>query len=134
MKTSQGFTLIELMVVVAIIAILASVALPSYDSYVRRGKVHEATTNLATERVRMEQFFQDNRTYTGATLAVAATKYWSYALSNHTAATYTITASPATGSGMTGYQYTIDQNNGKTSVAGGTTGTTCWLDKQGGSC
>jgi len=135
MKTVQrGFTLIELMIVVAIVAILASVALPSYQDYIRRTKVQEATSNLASERVRMEQFFQDNRTYVGATLKVAATKYWNYALSNHTAITYTITATPAANSGMSGYQYTIDQNNTKTSIADGTAGLTCWLDKKGGTC
>lgn len=130
----RGFTLIEMMITVAIIGILASVALPAYQDYIRRTKVQEATSNLAAERVRMEQFFQDNRTYVGATLNTAATKYWNYALSNHTATTYTITAAPGSGSGMSGYQYTIDQNNARTSIAGGTTGATCWLDKKGGSC
>jgi type IV pilus assembly protein PilE len=130
----RGFTLIELMIVVAIVAILASVALPSYQDYIRRSKVQEATSNLASERVRMEQFFQDNRTYTGATLLVAATKYWNLALSNHTATTYTITATPTANSGMSGYQYTIDQNNARTSIADGTPGLTCWLDKKGGAC
>jgi len=130
----RGFTLIEMMIVIAVIAILASIALPSYESYVKRGKVQEATSSLAAERVGMEQYFQDNRTYIGAVLKANATKYWTYALSNLTATTYTITASPAAGSGMTGYQYTIDQNNAKTSVADGTAGATCWLDKPGGSC
>ncbi len=130
----RGFTLIELMIVLAIIAILASIALPAYDGYVKRGKVQEATTSLAAERVRMEQYFQDNRTYVGAMLKTPTTKYWTYALSNHAANTYTITAAPAAGSGMTGYQYTVDQDNAKTSVADGTTGTSCWLDKKGGAC
>lgn len=136
MKTFQrGFTLIELMIVVAIVAILASVALPSYQEHIRRTKVQEATSNLAAERIGMEQFFQDNRTYVGAVLKVPATKYWTYAFTvGPTATTYTITASPAAGSGMSGYQYTVDQNNTKTSVAAGTVGASCWLDKKGGTC
>ncbi len=59
----SGFTLIEMMITVAIVAILASVALPSYSEYVLRSKTEEATSGLAELRVRMEQYFQDNRKY-----------------------------------------------------------------------
>ena len=67
MKTQKGFTLIELLIVIAVIGILAAVALPSYSDYITRGKIPDATSGLASKRVKMEQFFQDNRTY----LAVA---------------------------------------------------------------
>lgn len=63
-KVNQGFTLIEVMIAVAIIGILATIALPSYQDYVRRGQITEATGNLATHRVQMEQWYQDNRVYT----------------------------------------------------------------------
>ena len=55
MKRSRGFTLIELMITVAIIAILAAVAIPSYGEYVRRGRVTEAVRALSGMRVKMEQ-------------------------------------------------------------------------------
>lgn len=130
-----GFTLIELMVVVIIVGILASIALPSYTDYVRRGKIQEATTTLADNRVRMEQYFQDNRTYAGYTLVTAGTKYFTYAFTTGpTATTYTITATGAAAKGMAGYSYTIDQANAKTSNADGTVGADCWLDKKSGSC
>ncbi len=61
----HGFTLIEVMVVVAIVGILAAIALPSYADYVRRSKIIEATRGLSDFRTRMEQFFLDNRTYVG---------------------------------------------------------------------
>ena len=63
MKLQTGFTLIELMIVVAIVAILSAVAVPAYSSYSMRGKIPDATSNLAALRVSMEQFYQDNRNY-----------------------------------------------------------------------
>lgn len=61
--SQQGFSLIELMIVVAIIGILAAIAIPQYGDYVRRGKVTEATATLAEYRTRLEQYYQDNRNY-----------------------------------------------------------------------
>ena len=62
-QRARGFTLIEVMVVVAIVGILAAIALPSYADYVRRSKIIEATAGCPTMRTRMEQYFLDNRTY-----------------------------------------------------------------------
>src|SRR3989449_7965409 len=64
MQRPTGFTLIELMVAIAIVAILAAIALPNYTDYVRRGKIQEATSTLLAMRTKMEQYFQDNRSYT----------------------------------------------------------------------
>lgn len=61
-----GFTLMELMVTVAIVGILASVAMPIYTDYVIRGRIPRATGTLAELRLKMEQHFQDNRSYSGA--------------------------------------------------------------------
>lgn len=59
----RGFTLIEVMIVVAIIAILAGVAMPQYKDYVTRSRLADAATGLATMRAQMERYYQDNRTY-----------------------------------------------------------------------
>jgi len=66
MSSSRGFTIIEIMIVVVMVAILASIAIPSYTQYVTRSKIQEATSTLLAQRVKMEQFFQDNRTYIGS--------------------------------------------------------------------
>jgi type IV pilus assembly protein PilE len=58
-----GFTLIEVMIVVAIVAILASIALPAYGDYVRRGQLPEAFAGMADLRVKLEQYYQDRRSY-----------------------------------------------------------------------
>jgi len=137
MKTNKGFTLLELLVVVAVIGILAMVALPAYDDYVIRGKLAEGFSGLSDGRVKMEQFFQDNRTYAGGP-APAATSTFTYAAGNLSATTYTITA---TGNGkVTGFVYSIDQNNVKSTTAApagwaaAAMPTTCWISRKGGIC
>lgn len=63
LRCQHGFTLIELMITVLIVAILASVALPSYAAYVQRSRVPPALSALSTFQMRMELYFQDTRKY-----------------------------------------------------------------------
>jgi type IV pilus assembly protein PilE len=137
MKATKGFSLLELLTVMAIIALLAAVALPQYNDYVTRGKIAEAVSALSDGRVKMEQFFQDNKTYVGGP-APAATTYFTYSAGTPTVSTYTLTA---TGIGsMAGFTYTIDQNNAKattaapTKWAAATMPATCWIKRKGGLC
>lgn len=127
---AAGFTLIELMIAVAIVAILTTVALPSYRDYVRRGNIPEATAGLGQGRVVMEQWFQDNLTYAGAPCPGAGK---SFAFGCETDASgFTITAS---GSGsMNGFSYTIDQDNARTSATPWGDGASCWIARKGDSC
>lgn len=136
----SGFTLIELMIVVAVVGILAAVAIPSYSDYVTRGRIPDATSNLAARRVQMEQYFQDNRTYVNApacpTTADTTGQYFNYScVAAPTANAYTLRA---VGKGaMTGFTYTVNQDNARTSdiTASGWTGNaTCWVTKKGGAC
>lgn len=64
-RNEFGFTLVEVMIVVAVLGILAAIAIPNYTRYVTRGNLVEAGNALAEYRVRMEQFYQNNRTYDG---------------------------------------------------------------------
>ncbi|MEQ1883301.1 MAG: type IV pilin protein [Burkholderiales bacterium] len=139
MRKQFGFTLIELMVVVAIVGILAAIAVPQYNDYVKRSKIAEATSNLGAMRVRMEQYFQDNRQYAGGPCTTTG-KYFTYACAagEPTATTYLIEATGVAGEGLGGFKYTINQNNVKTTVmvapSDWTGSATCWVTNKGGAC
>src|SRR5262245_16007440 len=74
-----GFTLIEMMVAVVLVSILASIAVPSYRSYLRRGQLAEAFSTLADMRVKMEQHYQDNKYYGASSTSTACPTLSSYA-------------------------------------------------------
>ncbi len=137
MNRQRGFTLIEIMIVVAIVAILSSVAMPMYTSYMARGKLVDAQSTLTAARVAMEQFYQDNRTYAGGACPAAST-YFTYAC-NLAANSFTLTATSAANQGLGAagsYVYTINESNAKTTTtfAGTGSGAACWIIKAGQSC
>ena len=140
-KITRGFTLIEVMVVAAIIAILAAVALPSYNEYVLRSRLVEGTNVLSTMRAQMEQYFQDNRTYaaTGAFTPPCQTAQaaGTFTVSCPTAPTATAYMITAAGSGLTSaFTYTVDQQGVRATTASswGHTSTACWLMKRSDAC
>ena len=71
-RRERGFTLLEMLITVATLAIIAAVALPNYIDYVTRSKIVQATSGLNDMRVRLEQYFADNRQYPTACVASAA--------------------------------------------------------------
>ena len=156
MQRSTGFTLIEVMVTVAIIAILAAVAIPNYTDYVKRGKLTEATSTLLSMRTKMEQYFQDNRSYTtpgapvlapctaGSSVPIPTLKYFTITCpaTANPATTYTIQAD-GTDPTLVGLTFTINEGNVRVTTvtagspmdqAGYTPNANCWTIRKGGQC
>jgi type IV pilus assembly protein PilE len=137
---AAGFTVIEVMIVVAIVSILAAIALPSYADYVKRGKIIEATSALSDLRTRYEQYFLDNRTYAGGCAVIKPIVNTARAFDIDcvdAATTYTGTATGKAAEGMGDFSYTIKQDNSKASAitATGWSGSgSCWTVRKDGSC
>jgi len=134
-RHSAGFTLIEMLITVAIVAILAKVAVPAYSDYIKRGKIPEATGGLAAKQAQMEQFFQDNLTYANAPPCTSESTT-NFTFSCSVAGTPTVYTLQAKGQGsMSGFTYTVDQaGTKKTTASPWGTSTTCWITGKGGTC
>ena len=141
LKTQRGFTLIELMVVVAILAIVAGIALPAYRDYVIRASIMPAVSGLSSRQTQMEQCYQDNHVYNPTTTCSACAtddsdKNFKFTCTA-TASAFTLTA---TGKGqMAAFVYTVNQAGAKaTTVTSGPSGwsgnTGCWVTSKGGAC
>lgn len=152
MNRQTGFNLIELMLVVAVIGILASIAVPAYTDYVLRGKLVEASAQLSDMRVKLEQSYQDNRHYGSTATACGVTppaapnvKYFTFTCtwrtgiapaktSDNSSQSFLVKATGIAATPTAGFEYTIDQDNAKTSVTPWGNGASCWVMKKGETC
>lgn len=142
-----GFTLIEVMMAVAIIGILSAVAYPSYRDYIVRGQLVDATTALATMRADMERHYQDNRSF--ATVGAFTTPCAAGTEASRTVGNFVVSCSAvaattytlqAVGSGpVSGFTYTVTHQDVRATTAvpsgsGYVTCTTRWMLKKGQAC
>lgn len=132
----RGFTLIEVMIVCAIVAILAAIALPSYLSSIQKSRRTDAKSALIGAAGQMERYFTERNTYATATLGTSAgavypsaslNGYYTLSIASQTATTYTLNAVPAlqqVGDPCGTFTYT---DQGIKNVTGGTMASTdCW--------
>jgi len=89
MKKNKGFTLIELMIVVAIIGVMSAIAFPSYDSYMKKSRRADAKVGLSKIADKQERFYLQNNTYTNSFAAAGLNTsntseegYYSFAISS----------------------------------------------------
>jgi type IV pilus assembly protein PilE len=162
MQHEKGFTLLELMITVAIVAILAGIALPSYNDYVLRGKFAEAKGNLADLRVKMEQYYADNRVYNDLVLGVgncgipgnntptaSDARYFTYSCLSLNPnpvgdQQFLLTATGVAAQGLAGISFNVNHANARQTIvaagsdvanAGYAVGTTaCWTRKRPAEC
>jgi type IV pilus assembly protein PilE len=122
MKKQSGFTLIEIFITVAIIAILSAIAIPQYQDYVTRGELPEAQAGLGAFRVQMEQYYQDNRKYGTGSCGVTGTAVPQYKYFGHNCVLtngdqgFTATAT-GTGKRVLGFVFTINEQNARMTTA-----------------
>lgn len=131
MSKNKGFTLIELMIVVAVIGIIAAIALPSYEDYVMRARRADAKTALLNVQLAQEKWRANNTTYGALSdLGISSTSddgYYGVAVSGATATAYSATAT-AQGSQAADTDcgnFSINQD-GTQSVSGSLSASACW--------
>lgn len=138
-KRSQGFTLIELMIVVAVIGILSAIVYPSYTEYIRRGHRADARAGLLQAQQWLERAATATGQYPTAALPAALTwasdtsKRYTIATTSATSTSYTLTATPKSPGPQASDKcgtYTLSNTglrgaNGKTSGQSGYD-TECW--------
>ena len=133
-KTSNGFTLIELMIVVVIIGVLAAIAMPAYQDYGKRARRADAKSALLDAGLNQEKWRANNSSYAATTVSVWSNTgalsldgYYTINAVSGTVTQYSITATPVAGNLQAGDDcgtFAIDVNGEDTT--GSNADTDCW--------
>lgn len=131
---SKGFTLIELMITVAIVGILAAVALPAYTNYIRQANRSDAKAILLENAQYLERYYTEHNSYEDATIPVTVspkggTTLYDITLEDPGTTSYTLTATPVSGGSMDGDEcgaLSINSLGQKTVDDATSDADTCW--------
>lgn len=145
-RPAPGFTLIEVMIVVAIVGILAAIAVPAYTEFIQRSRITDATNAMNDFRTRMEQFYQDNRTYAAAgncgvaNPAVTGSSSFQLACTGAGNNGYQLDATGLASKGMSAFAYRLVVAPGgvtrstQGAPAGWVQPANCWAVRRSGDC
>ena len=128
----RGFTLLELLIAMAIIGILIAIGMPQYTEYLNKGKLSEGQSMLSELQLRQEQYYQDNRIYlNGMTPRQTSTIFSTVScVTANTNQTYTCTVTAPSLS----VSYTVTESGAKTTTKPDGSTASCWLKSISGSC
>lgn len=140
---SKGFSLIELMIALAVAAIIAAIAVPAYQDHMLRAHIPDATSTLSALAMRLEQHYQDHREYgttkDGCAVAMPTHQFFTFnCVAQNGGQSFLLTASGQGKGQISEFAFTLDQNgSAKTTQlpkAWGKTPANCWVTKRNATC
>lgn len=132
---NRGVTLIEILVVVAIMGVIASIVIPSYTDYTRRTKITEAVNMLPSIQLELELEYLIKGSYRLSICSEKSKQAQYFIFSCElTDAGYLISAVGRSDQDMAGYRYTLNQDGNKATEIAGNRIEGCWKSSKGAIC